>query len=167
MSVDFTKILWINFIGLMLNSLLIYSQSENIKESTYNRVYMDKRIFNRFTSGIILYIAYVSILLITSFAIQKNKGVAVGEESLFAILYISLIIFSFYFIEIKNVVKNKISLLIFILNFILCLLLFENFHHNYLLSLNKSMWNLKITIIFLIIEMFLVKFIKGMYNIEQ
>lgn len=159
-SIGFDEILWINFITLVLSSLLIYSQNENIEGNSYETVYIDKRIFSRFNSGIILYIVCVTTLSVVGFIIQGKKGIFTGKSSILTILNISPIIFSFYFMKVKEVIKNRISSLIMLLNLISYEVFFKISYSDYLIDLNKLLWDSKIIIIFLLMQIFLIKFIK-------
>ncbi|QGU95519.1 cation-transporting P-type ATPase [Clostridium bovifaecis] len=159
-SIGFGEILWINFMPLVLCSLLIYTQNENIEGNSYEASYIDKRIFNKFNSGIILYIICVTALSVIGLIIQGKKGMFTGNIIIFTILNISPIMFSFYFVKLKDVIKNKMSSLIMVLNVIFYGVFFKISYSDYLMNLNKLLWDLKVIIVFLLIHIFLIKFIK-------
>lgn len=158
--INFTQIVFINFVTLILNSLFLYSQTDNIEGNRYETVNIDRSIFNNFKSGIILYIVFATIAPIVAFIMQNKVNHFIGPVSMFTVLNFSSLIFTFYFLRIKKVIKNKLSIAIFLLNISSYLIFLRILDFNIITTLNGIFYSSKVVVVILLLEVFLVKCIK-------
>ncbi|MCY6959719.1 HAD-IC family P-type ATPase [Clostridium brassicae] len=104
-----SKILFINFVTLILSYILIFSQHKNIKIKNYEGVVIDRSIFENFTNNILLYGICMGIISTIAFYYGSRTSFYLGEFNLFISLNVSCIIFSTYFSDIKSIIKSKLS----------------------------------------------------------
>ncbi|MCY6371840.1 cation-translocating P-type ATPase [Clostridium ganghwense] len=155
------KLLLTNFITIILSSIYIYSQHENIKIKNYERVSIDKTIFKDFTSGMVLYGVFVGIISTLALYLGNKNSLALGIANAFIILNLSPIIFSNYFVEVKKCIKNKTSNLLFIINIIFSISIFSIiFNKNLLILLSSNFRNLTTVIIILVVQVIVIMFMK-------
>ncbi|WMJ82326.1 HAD-IC family P-type ATPase [Clostridium sp. MB40-C1] len=152
-----SRILFINFVTLILSYILIFSQHKNIKIKNYEGVVIDKSILENFTNGISLYGIGMGIISIIAFYYGNKTSYYLGEFNLFISLNISCIIFSCYFSDIKNIIKNKVSF--FVLTILIFVMIGITVFGDKSLILNNYN-NLKFIIIIVVAQIIVTIFMK-------
>lgn len=156
-----TKLILINFITVILSSIYIYSQHHNITINNYERESLDKTVFKSLTSGMIMFGGLTGVLTTLALTLGNKNNLVLGSANTFIILNLSPIIFSHYFLEVKKCLKNKLTILIFILNLVISMLLFSiNFNKKIVLSIFNDLSNLRMMIIIMVIQIASVIFMK-------
>ncbi|EDS76394.1 cation transport ATPase [Clostridium botulinum C str. Eklund] len=159
-DVKYSQIIFLNFITVTLSSLMIYSQFKNIEKSNYEKVDIDRTVFKSFSSGIKVYILFVVIASIGAATFNIAIGDNLWNISMFTVIDLSAIFFSFYFVDYKKVLKNKVSILLVLLTVISYLIFVQAFTGSIVDVLKNIFWNSKVIIGILIVEMPLISFIK-------
>lgn len=116
--ISLKDILFNNFITLTLSSLLIYNNKDNIQGQNYQWESIKEGIFKRFNSTIVMYIIFITTALSITTIFQSKKGYLIEGVSYFTILNVSSIAFTFYFVKLRDVIKNKLSIIVLLLNII-------------------------------------------------
>ena len=163
-DVKCSEIIFLNFVTLILSSLMIYSQFKNIEKSNYEKVNIDKTVFKSFSSGIKFYILFVFIASIGAAKLNMDIGDNLWNISMFTVIDLSIMLFSFYFVKYKKVLKNKVSMALLLLNIIAYLIFVQVFTENAIEVLRNIFWNSKVIIGILMIEIPLINFIKELDN---
>ncbi|KGN02476.1 cation transporter [Clostridium novyi A str. 4570] len=163
-DVKCSEIIFLNFVTLILSSLMIYSQFKNIEKSNYEKVNIDKTVFKSFSSGIKFYILFVFIASIGAAKLNMDIGHNLWNISMFTVIDLSIMFFSFYFVKYKKVLKNKVSMALLLLNIIAYLIFVQVFTGNAIEVLRNIFWNSKVIIGILMIEIPLINFIKELDN---
>ena len=149
-----------NFIILTFSSLLIFSEHNNIIGSKYEKLDIDKSILKKYTTGIIIYIISVIIEIGITLYFGFKKSTALGELNACILLSISPIIFSMYFVQIKKLLKSKISTIFLLINFIIFAGIFSIVYMKNQINLTNIIWDFKLIIPMIIIQIVIVYFIK-------
>ncbi len=156
-----TKLILINFITVSLSSIYIYSQCYNITINNYERESLDKTVFKSLTSSMIMFGVLTGVLNTLALIWGNKNNPILGSANMFIILNLSPIMLSHYFLEVKKCLKNKLTILIFILNLIISMLLFMiNFNKEIVLIILNDLSNLKMMIIIILIQIISVTFMK-------
>lgn len=156
-----TKLILINFITVSLSAICIYSQCHNITIKNYERESLDKTVFKSLTSSMIMFGGLTGLLTTVALTLGNKNNLLLGSANTFIILNLSPIILSHYFLEVKKCLKNKLTILIFILNLIISMLLFSiNFNKEIVLFILNDLSNLKMMIIIMLIQIISVIFMK-------
>ncbi|MCY6484269.1 HAD-IC family P-type ATPase [Clostridium aestuarii] len=151
----------INFVVVFLNSLLIYSEYQNIKINKYENILIDKNIFKSFNLGMLLYGICFGVFPILVFYLERKNSSLIGQVNAFILTYFGIMVFVYYFIEFKKSLKNKVITMVMIINVILAIPILSIIYNEKLLNILKSsLVHLKITAIILIIEIAIVAFTK-------
>ncbi|KLU76100.1 cation-transporting P-type ATPase [Clostridium botulinum] len=159
-TIGFTEIVLTNFVTVIVTSLMIYSETKNIEGKNYEKVNIDKTIFDRFSSGIMFYIIFEVIACIGMYNFNKDINITLANISIFTVLNLSSILFGFYFIKYKNVFKNRVASMLLVLNIIFYILFVQIFTGNCIEILKEMFVNSKIMIGIMLVQIPLINFIK-------
>ncbi|KOA21255.1 calcium-transporting ATPase 1 [Clostridium homopropionicum DSM 5847] len=159
-SIKSDVIILTNFIILAFSSLLIFSEHNNIIGNRNEKLEIDKNILGKYTTGMIIYIAAVIIEMVVALYFGINKNTALGEMNASILISLSPIIFSMYFVEIKKLLKSKMSTIFLIINFIVFSGFFALIYMNNQINLSNIIWDLKLIIPMIIIQIIIVAFTK-------
>ncbi|MCY6354838.1 cation-translocating P-type ATPase [Clostridium sp. ZS2-4] len=155
------KLIFMNFITVILSSIYIYSQHYNITINNYERESLDKTVFRSLTSSMIMFGSLTGVLTTLALTFGNKNNLLLGSANAFIILNLSPIIFSHYFLEVKKCFKNKLTILLFIINLIISMFLLSiNFNKKIVLSIVNNSSNLRMIIIIMVIQIASVIFMK-------
>lgn len=149
-----------NFILLTFSSLLIFSEHNNINVNRHENLEIDKNVLKKYTSGMIIYIAAMFIEMAIAMYFGLKKNTAVGEINASILISLSPIMFSMYFVEFKKLLRSKMSTSFLIINFIVFLGFCSFVYLSNPVSLSNIIWDLKLIIPMIIIQIIIVLFIR-------
>lgn len=160
LTVNLISIGLINFFTLTLSSILIYTQHNNIENNRYENIKINKKIFKDYTSGLIMYVIFLVASVGITFYLGNVKSDILGKINMFTILNLNTTIFAFYFMEFKDVIRNKMSILIIAINLIIYGVTLKVLYISNTILLKNIFWELKILLIALILQIIFLRFIK-------
>lgn len=160
LTVNLISIGLINFFTLTLSSILIYTQHNNIENNKYENIKINKKIFKDYTSGLIMYVIFLVASVGITFYLGNVKSDILGKINMFTILNLNTTIFAFYFMEFKDVIRNKMSILVMAINLIIYGVTLKVLYISNTILLKNIFWELKILLIALILQIVFLRFIK-------
>ncbi|MGY0372423.1 P-type ATPase [Clostridium sp. JNZ J1-5] len=160
LTVNLISIGLINFFTLTLSSILIYTQHNNIENNRYENIKINKKIFKDYTSGLIMYVIFLVASVGITFYLGNVKSDILGKINMFTILNLNTTIFAFYFMEFKDVIRNKMSILVIAINLIIYGVTLKVLYISNTILLKNIFWELKILLIALILQIIFLRFIK-------
>lgn len=160
LTVNLISIGLINFFTLTLSSILIYTQHNNIENNRYENIKINKKIFKDYTSGLIMYVIFLVASVCITFYLGNVKNDILGKINMFTILNLNTTIFAFYFMEFKDAIRNKMSILVIAINLIIYGVALKVFYISNTILLKNIFWELKILLIALILQIVFLRFIK-------
>lgn len=150
----------INFLTLTLSSILIYTQHNNIENNRYENIKIDKKIFKDYTSGLIMYVIFLVASVGITFYLGNVKSDILAGINMFTILNLNTTLFAFYFIEFKDAIRNKMSILVMAVNLIIYGVALKVLYISNTMLLKDIFGQLKILLIALILQIVFLRFIK-------
>lgn len=160
LTVNLISIGLINFFTLTLSSILIYTQHNNIENNRYENIKINKKIFKDYTSGLIMYVIFLVASVCIAFYLGNVKNDILGKINMFTILNLNTTIFAFYFMEFKDAIRNKMSILVIAINLIIYGVALKVLYISNTILLKNIFWELKILLIALILQIVFLRFIK-------
>lgn len=160
LRIDLGLLVLTNFITLTLSSLLIYFEHNNIRDYKYEEFKIDGSILKSYSTGMIIYIIFLMAEVWINFYFGSKREVILGEINVFTILNLNPIIFSMYFIEFKNLIKNKIATIILSVNVLVYIIVLTTVYFSQSISIGNILWDIRLVAISIILQFFLVGFIK-------
>lgn len=160
LTVNLISIGLINFFTLTLSSILIYTQHNNIENNRYENIKINKKIFKDYTSGLIMYVIFLVASVRIAFYLGNVKNDILGKINMFTILNLNTTIFAFYFMEFKDAIRNKMSILVIAINLIIYGVALKVLYISNTILLKNIFWELKILLIALILQIVFLRFIK-------
>lgn len=155
-------IIAINFIGITLSCFVIFIQRNNSAENRYENVKLDIKLPNSVTWGILIYIAFVAAMTFLILHLGNTKDAALGISNFLTIINFNSILLVFYFIRLKDILKSRASIILMTVNILIFIGIIKFSYFLYNISTNNLIWNLKILIPILLLQILILKFSKGM-----
>lgn len=158
---DLIFFILLNCITTTMGSLIIFMQRNNNEKKRYENVKLNIKLAKSIPSGFWMYMLFkLAIILLMSYMSNTNDLI-LAKNNFFIILNFSSMILVFYFAHLKDVLRNKVSILIIAVNIIIFSILIKINYFSYSFSIKNIIWNLKILIPLLVLQTFVLKLSKG------